>query len=680
MKWTHLAICAAVALSARVAAQPEPQPVVPAPPKSSGTEARSDSLAAHADSPIAGLLEALGDDGKEFNAHVVTLSNPFFEGRAPGTFGGRLAADYIEHYHRRFKLLPAFAAETRAADGAAVVTPRSSYRQAFPFGTNLVVRSQRVEIASSTGGASVRALVPGADFSVLGLSGDGKVDAPLVFVGYSIPEGPDGYATFSQSDSLAGSVALVLRFEPMNEAGQSKWAAAEGNPTGWSARAGLEPKLRAAAERGAAAIVLVNPPGVNDPRAGTLEDVNSVRAVRDDLRVPVVMLSTDAADALVRQADDAGRGLMDLRRIADERGGVIELKKARLAVETGIDRIPVLADNVGAILPGKGALADRYIILGAHYDHLGFGTQPGSRHPSPRQHLHPGADDNASGTSGVLVLARDLAARYAAAPADASLRSVVFLSFSAEESGLVGSRFFVQHLPPTVTKDRIDLMINLDMIGRLKEGRMEVGGVGTAEGLADLVTPLFQGSGLTIKASPGGMGPSDHASFYAAGIPVLFFFTGLHEDYHMPSDEGWTINQSGAVRIIDLVRAVTLAAAARPEPLRFIESAGASAASGDSPGPTRSRVRFGIAPGDYSGSEPGVLVGDVFPNTSAADAGLKKGDLMTRWNGKVIKGVEEWMPLLAGHKPGDEVEISYLRDGREQTTRCVLKGRTSGDR
>lgn len=589
-----------------------------------------------------------------YRAHITALSQPFFEGRAPGLRGNALAAEYVEFELKRAGLQPAVPGE----DGS------RSFRQTFQFGSTQVIREQAA--AFSTAGAQA-ALTPGTDFNVLAFSGNGTVTAPVVFVGYGIEAGENGYSSFAQDTSLEGKIALILRFEPMDDAGKSRWG--EG---AWSMRAALEPKIRAAFARKAAGVILVNPPGADDPRVSRLETIDSVGAQQQGAG-PVVMLSIDAADRLVKAGDPQGRSLQDLRKLADEGTTLIELSNAPASLTASIERKPTMTDNVIGLLPGAGTLADQHIVIGAHYDHVGYGTF-GSRDPQGRGKLHPGADDNASGTSAMIMLAHLLSDAYAQMPPDAPRRSILFMGFTAEESGLNGSRHYVRN--PIVPKEAHSLMINLDMVGRLREGRLEVGGVGTATGFEEWLKPYWDSSGLNVAARRGGSGPSDHASFNAAQIPVLFFFTGLHDDYHMPADIAPLINVEGATQIIELVRRVTLGAATRPEPFVYADTGGQpGAAEGPAPGPTRSRVRFGIAPGDYSGDIKGVAVGEVSEGTSAAEAGLKTGDIMTSWNGKPITSVEDWMPLLADAKPGDEVEIEYVRDGQTLKTKAVLKAR-----
>jgi hypothetical protein len=593
----------------------------------------------------------LAPDIEQYRQHLITISNPFFEGRAPDTRGNRLAADYLEFHLRRLNLTPAFPTEGTDAGGGAVTVDRSSFRQPFEAPTSQRPgASYRVQTQELSYGRT--SLTPGTDFNIVGYSANGEATGPLAFAGYSIESGKDGYSSYPpDAGDLKGKVAVVLRFEPMDEAGKSRWADVR-----WSEAAALEPKLTAAQRAGASAIILVNAPGADDDRLNKLEDLS-----------------------LAGFRNAQGRSLMDLRRLADQAGGVVDLPKATVTLKAAVEKFPIMTDNVGAILPGKGALADQFIVIGAHYDHVGYGYV--GAQPENRGLLHPGADDNASGTSGNLLVAEKLVKAYAELPGTANARSVLFLWFSAEESGLVGSRWYVNH--PIVPIEKHALMLNMDMIGRLREGKLEVGGVGSAQGLEDWTKPYWDSSGLTIKPSRIGAPNSDHYSFHLKKVPNLFFFTGLHKEYHKPADVYATINIEGAAQIVDLVYRVALDAAqyapgwtfgvpsADEQPDRAAAPADPNAGVGSVTGVG---VRFGIMPGDYSG-EDGVLIGDVTENLPAAKAGLKGGDRMIRWNDAPLTTVESWMPLLSKHKPGDVVTIVYVRDGKELTTKAELVAR-----
>jgi len=650
-------------------------------------------------------------------SHMGFLASPFLEGRAPGTEGNRIAANYLEWNLRTMGLKPAFPSEATQADGTKATVERSSYRQEFiaPASSHppaaMRLTTQLLQVPAAADGTAAITLSPGTDFNVVGMSGSGSVTGNVVFVGYSVERDVDvhegGYSNYPDGTDLAGKIALVYRFEPMNAEGKSLWTEGQG----WSPAATLDGKLRRAADAGASAIILVNPPGADDPRAARLEDMASLSGGRP-LKIPVVMMSRDAADRLVRGSDDQGRGLMELRTLADAPADgkftPVELGKSPVSLAVTIERTPIVTDNVGAILPGKGNLANEFIVSGSHYDHVGYGyfgtrawadsqindgwvttdrslrtvEQARTEFPGARGVIHPGADDNGSGSVGNLIVARRLAQAYAALPDDANARSVLFLWFCAEESGLNGAREYMK--APIAPKEQHYIMFNLDMIGRLKDGKLDASGVGTAEGLEDWMKPYLDASGLNVNSRKSGLGPSDHAVFVGAGVPVTFFFTGLHNEYHTPLDQFQTINFEGIAQITDLVYRITLDTAQRPGPFPFTTANGRPAAEvavenannqAANPGPTATGVRFGIAPGDYSGETPGVLIGEVFDNLPAANAGLKAGDLMTKWNDKAIATVEDWMPLLSSHKAGDVVTIVYIRDGKEATTQATLVAR-----
>ncbi|MBL8964346.1 MAG: M28 family peptidase, partial [Phycisphaerae bacterium] len=578
---------------------------------------------------------------------------------------------------------PAFPSEGGGGggdEGGGSETAFTSYRQPFPFGSTISLASSSFAVTKPT----PENLEMGKDFTVLGFSGSGEATGPLVFVGYGLNIGRDGYASYPANTDLTGKIAVVLRFEPMTEEGTSRW-----DDRGWSFNAALEPKIQQAVKRGAAGVILVNPPGANDERTGRLETIDSTKPAGKPVDVPVVMLSIDRADRLVRAADPAGRSLMDLRRLADdvalvaEHGSVADLPGVNVTLKTSLVSEPIITSNVGGILPGTGDLADQYLVIGAHYDHIGYGTGGSLGGAGSRGRVHPGADDNASGTSGMLMVAEKMTAAYASMPDDQPRRSILFMGFTAEESGLIGSRHYTRNM--IADKDRHALMINMDMIGRYrgddpKQPPLELGGVGTADGLLDFIQPLIDSSGLRVAPKPGGYGPSDHASFYGAGIPVLFFFTGLHEHYHAPSDTADTLNAPGAARVVSLVQSIALAAATRRE--NFVYNGDAesqpSAAMGDRASAPRTRVRFGITPGDYAG-EDGILVGDVSEGGSAAEAGIRKDDRLIKWNGESISTVQSWMPLLSKHEPGDKVEIVLVRDGQEVTVTATLKSRRTSN-
>jgi hypothetical protein len=557
-----------------------------------------------------------------------------------------------------------------------VVTPHASYSQRFaPSEVRQRRGPRQVKVLASEAGIRVgegewAKLIPDLDYSVLGCSGTAEVEGELVFVGYSIAAGAEGYLGYPPGTSLNGKIAVALRYEPLDADGSSKWTSDES----WTLSAQLEPKVSAAVRRGASAVIIVTPPGIPGDDAAKL--VTAAETADGQFEVPVIMLSQERADFLLSQADPEHRSLLELRKLADASPTIFEMPGASVRLSTTVDRTPDMTRNMGALLEGKGDLADEIVVIGAHFDHAGYG-QYGGRVQGV---IHPGADDNASGTSAMLLAAARLRDKYAELPEDADARSILFLGFSSEEWGLLGSRYYAEH-PIAPIEDHV-FMFNMDMVGRVRENALMVGGQSTAEGLADWLQPHLDTAGFDIQPLPQGVfGRSDHASFFQKGVPCVFFFSGFHDVYHTPGDVSPLINRVGAVRVSTMCQEMALALATQPDRPTFVNDDGAGPRTDQppevQPQPARSRVRFGVQP-EYTTDGKGVLVENVFPGTSAAEAGLQAGDIMTAWNDTKITGVEDWMPLLGAANPGDEVVITYTRNGEEHKGAATLKAPAGG--
>ncbi len=323
------------------------------------------------------------------------------------------------------------------------------------------------------------------------------------------------------------------------------------------------------------------------------------------------------------------------------------------------------AENVAGLLRGSGDLAGQYIVVGAHLDHLGDG-QSGSRGETGT--LHPGADDNASGVAGMLLMAQSLASDYRNLAGDR--RSVLFIAFSGEESGLHGATHYANNPIAPITTHT--LMINFDMIGRIKDGRLSVSGVGTGVGLDKLVGPIFDVSSLIEQVEPSLSGRSDHWAFYEAGVPVLFITqTDQHDDYHTQNDVSWKINRTQGATVAGVFAQVVHVVATTANNMPFV--GGQQPAAGPSMGDIR--VRFGIRPGTYVEGVKGVAVGGVTPDSPADYAGLQPGDLLVGWNGQPVGDVRDWMGQLMRHEPGDVVTVTVERDGQPLDLKVTLQGR-----
>jgi hypothetical protein len=607
------------------------------------------------EAPVADALSDLGADVQVYNDHVVTLSSPFMEGRLPGTRGMEIAMEYCEFWLKKAGLEPAFP----DADG----NPRVSWRQPFQLSGTWTVKEQSFSHADVT-------FTAGEDYSIPGYGVAGTLEGELVFVGYGVAEGPDGYRGFPEGTDLSGKIAVLLRFEPMDAEGRSAWN--EGR-RGWTAAAQYQAKFDAVMEHGAAAIVIVNPPESSDRRANSLTSMG--RGTRTMVDVPVLHVSTDAGDRLVQAADAQGRSLLELRKLADAAGTVIPLTRGLARLQCDMEFEGKLAENVGGVVPGKGKLAGEVIVLGAHLDHLGMGNFS-SRAARDEQGklLHPGADDNASGSAAVLMIAERIKRDYDQLPPDADARTVLFLLFSAEESGLIGASHYTRS--PIVPIEDHALMVNFDMIGRILNRRLSV------SGLEQLVQPMFDASPLEIVTQQGVPPNSDHYSFYQAKVPVLFgIIADFHDDYHTPRDVSSKINRKDAVETVYLFHDVVRAAALRGEPFHFQEagrgnrpSPRAAAESEEEPATRRAiGVRFGIQPGTYDENTQGIPVAGVTEGAPAAKAGIEAGDKLVKWNDDEIGDVVAWMQMLMKHKPGDEVNVTVDRGGVLKVFKVTLE-------
>lgn len=614
-----------------------------------------------------GIAEELRNGPRDYAYYtqvVMALSDPFLEGRSADTRGGEIAREYLEFHMRDIGLEPAFGGGEWVPGGA-----KSAELQAF--GQDFTVDGPlevRRAVASYRGDAGAVELEAGNDFQPLGFSTTKTITAPLAFVGYSIEEGQDGYSSYGEGDDLSGRIAVMLRYEPMDGSGASKWSR-----RGWSGAAGLAQKVKAAADRGAVGVILVNPPGLDVADVNRLQDPSRTR-FRMDGDIAAIQMTPASASALVKLADGQGRGLTELQREADERGGVTLFDDGvRMTMDVALVRKELPAANVGGVLRGKGALADEWIVIGAHYDHVGYGHLAGARRSNVGM-LHPGADDNASGTAGVLVLAKRFKEHYDAMGAGENARSVLFLCFAAEEMGLLGAKHFVAETDMDPAK--VQAMLNMDMIGRLTNGALEINGTGTAEEWDDLLEPIIRDSGMDVSKTVRTGGRSDHAEFAGWGSPALHFFTGTHDDYHTPTDTVDTVNYEGSMRVLDVVEEVAVELATmrgRLTPAGDSKPASSAEAAPERPTRMSFKVRLGIRPENYEGGEPGVLVGEVYPGTSAADGGMLKGDRIVRWDGHDIAEVGGMMERLGSHEPGDVARIVVVREGKEVELSVPMK-------
>ena len=567
-------------------------------------------------------------------ATVERLASDDWQGRRAGTEGADRAAEWI-------------AGEMKAA-GLRPGSPDGSPFQPFTFidGVNLGPQNA----LGVTANGSRRAFAAGEDFRPLAFSAPGAASADVIFAGYGIAATDLGYDDYEGLE-VKGKVVLVLRYGPEGDAPQSRLAPFMA----------LRYKAQTARDKGALAFLVVTGPNTKDVQ----DELVPLRADASlaDAGLPAFSVRRAVAEA----AFGGSEGLAAAQKHIDEakKPASQALPGARIDLVADVSPKRATTRNVIGIVPGRGEEA---VVVGAHYDHLGLGPF-GSLDPAPDGKVHHGADDNASGVAGLLELARRLAA------AGAHERSLVFIAFGGEELGTLGSSYFVKNPVPPL--DRVTAMVNLDMIGRLREDALDVHGVGSSPAWRSFMDEANRTPGLKLKVHEGGYGPSDHSPFYAAGLPVFFVFTGAHEDYHRSSDTADKINAAGLVKVVDLVEGVVTAAAEAPERIAFTR---VPADKEEEQGGARGfRVWVGGIP-DYSDEGVGVRFTGVSPGSPAEKAGMRGGDVLLKFGAKEIRNIYDYTYALGEKKPGDVVTLIVKREGKDVPLEITLGSRPNASR
>lgn len=576
------------------------------------------------------------------------LSSDELEGRGINTGGINLAAAYIAGNLHGAGLLP--------------LPGMGDYFQRFDLTT-------ADGIAPETSLAiDGKPLTLNEDYSVLSFSAEKSFSGPIVFVGYGITSAEHHYDDYAGVD-VKGKVVLAWRYEPAGKNGKSLFSKGDD----WSDLAHLDTKAKNAADHGAAALILANPPTSKNgdsllPFAHSYQESSAA--------LPVLHVKRKVIDAWLQAGVGQDGKSLEAHIDAKPSPASQELKDVTVEGKVALKRTTRSLRNVAGYLPGAGPHADEYVIIGAHYDHLGRGG-PGSLAMNSHA-IHHGADDNGSGTASVMEVAREFGDAYA--HGQRWPRSIIFMTFTAEEEGLIGSAHFVNH--PPVPLNKVVAMLNLDMVGRLRDEKLFVGGMGTAPSLERLVNDSDSGLKLVIKDSgKGGLGPSDHMSFAVKKVPVIFLFTGLHADYHRPTDTVDKINFDGMAQVVDLSKRLIDAMARMPKE-QYVSSADAHSmtmgfgSSGPGTGGER-RATLGVIP-SYGEDEPsvkGVKITGTTEGSPAAKAGLKENDLIVGWNGKALDTLMDLSTVLAASKPGDKVKLKVLRDGKPVELEATLAER-----
>ncbi|MCM2323307.1 MAG: M20/M25/M40 family metallo-hydrolase [Oligoflexia bacterium] len=578
------------------------------------------------------------------------LASPEFEGRGVGTQGLGKARDLLATELALAGLMPGFS----IVDRGGAETGRS-FTRSFPVFTGN-------ELGANNGFAGSTA----AEFVPLSFSRSGSVEnTETVFVGYGISfRGEEGFA-YDDYEGLdvRGRIVIVMLGDPSLGNRGSVFR----NPAYYHYSTPMY-KVQNAELHGAAGIVLVRDAlSLN----GALEPALRFQG-RQGGGATLAILAGQARIELVERL--LGRSVSELQAgIAREQkpGSFIVLsgeEPARLDLAVDLKRQVGNVENVTALLPGTDpALASEYVVIGAHYDHLGYGGDS-SMDPAGVGRVHPGADDNASGVQAVI----EMAARIRAL--GGNRRPVLFAFFTAEEIGLLGSKNWVESLP-LPQGARAAFMLNLDMVGRMQGRKLSVLATASAGEFKPLLEEVRRDFDLELQTADSGFGSSDHASFLRAQVPALFFTTGAHEDYHRPSDTADKINHEGLRAVEDFAFAVWRALDARTEAPVFDPAS----QEGDQPSrPGRGYgVYFGSVPEFEQSEVPGVLLSGVRAGSPAEQAGLQKGDILTGLGEIEIRSINDLVFALRFYRPNDEVEVRWLRLGVPMKAMTVLRSRDS---
>ena len=583
----------------------------------------SDQTTATATPPAATQLNPIAPP--RFLSHIEILAHDQFEGRGTGSRGIDLAAGYI--------------AGQFAALGIEPGGDQGTYFQTFTIpGDPKISSLTRLTIKGRESLPQLK-----TDFIPLGASSESDFEGELVFAGYGITAADKDYDDYAELD-VEGQVVLVFRGQPpqLSGEGQSR------------ERALFDRKIERAAELGAIAVIFVNVTPTDDSKDALIPFGRRGRSAS----IPALHISRALADELL--ADANKHSLTSLQK-AIECGDKSSTSLTGIAVSGNVafEREDWPSRNVIGVVPGNGPQADQFVVLGAHYDHLGI----------REGQIYNGADDNASGSAGVIEICGEIA------KLPVRNRSLLCMTFTGEEIGLLGNEHYVEH--PTVPITSIVAMLNMDMIGRWTPGieanELAIQGLGTGDSFSKIIQRRADQAGFKFLPDPSAKGPSDHASFYEGDVPSLFFFTGVHPDYHRPGDDVEKINAAGGAKIATMVAQVTLDLINAESPPKFQE---VEQSARIFRGPQPSSVVMGVVPDqDAESGGPGWPIADVMEGGGAAKAGMEPGDRILTFDGQTITGLSDYYKATEKKKPGDVVPVTVRRGKEELTLQVKLAAR-----
>jgi len=559
--------------------------------------------------------------------HIKYLSSDKLQGRRTGEKWCDSAGAYIEREFIHYGLKPF----------------NNSFRQYYDLTSSLSLgRNNKLNIK----GLKLQPKIE-KDFIPLSSSSSGKVRAELIFAGYGISLPDSTYNDYASID-VKDKIVIILSGYPENDSSKKYFRYDN-----------IRYKATIARDKGAKAIIFVKIPTADEK--DILPKIKSERS-SSKVGIPIIQITYKLAKDIFK-SQKMDLDLLTKKINTENKPTQVNFNKLQTDLWVEIIENKAKTFNVIGYVEGNDPnLKNEYIIIGAHYDHLGLGGS-GSVEPDKKA-IHYGADDNASGTSGVLELAQ-----YFSANKDKIGRTLIFMAFSGEEEGLLGSSYYMKN--PLVPLEKTVAMINMDMIGRLKDNKLIVNGAGSSPIFINLLNKYNKDSLFNLKTNNDGFSPSDNSSFYGKNIPVMMFFTDLHPDYHKPSDTWDKINVTGTKSILELAKNVLTDLSNEKSKIEFVKAKSDSISRRDMPG---FRVSTGIIP-DFSEETNGVKIQGTRDGSPASKAGLKAGDIIIKLGNKTIKNLYDYTFALGDFKPGDKVTVIWLREGKEMTGEMELTRR-----
>lgn len=601
--------------------------------------------------------------------HIEYLASDALEGRMTGAKGAQLAANYIADELRRAGLQP--------------LNGDTTFFQDFEFnsGVRVVTNDNRLSFSPGSTAQADQAFDLETDFRPLSFTANGDVEGEVVFAGYGlvVPGKPGaGYDSYAGLN-VSNRIVLALRYVPEEVEPQRRQEL--------NRYAGLRYKAMMAREHGAKAMLVVT--GPNSPNAGALVPLSFDSSLSGS-GIIAASIRSNLADVLLQSS---GKTLKALQSALDKEGphaeGGFVVPNLKVRIATAVEHLKKKDRNVLALLPASGRVVpnaprvgtrpsaggpvtalppEEYVMLGAHYDHLGFGEAGAMQHAGEENQIHNGADDNASGVAVLLEMAAALARDRVTHPLSAQ-RGIVLALWSGEELGLIGSSYFAEH--PPVPLSNIVAYLNFDMVGRLRDNRLILQGVGSSTVWRRLAERHDLAAGFNLVLQDDPYLPTDVTAIYPKLVPVLNFFTGSHEDYHRPTDDADKLNYADMERIGRFARDIVLELANSPARMDY-----ARVARSDRDGGSRENLRayLGTIP-DYATEVAGVKLSGVRAGSPAEKAGLKGGDIIVEFAGRKITNIYDYTYALDAVKIGQPMELVVLRDGKRVTLSVVPEAR-----